>query len=532
MTQEEALNILKTGANVFLTGEPGAGKTYTINKYISYLKDHKIEHSITASTGIAATHIGGSTIHSWAGIGIKNKLDKYDLDKISTTEYLVKRISKTKVLIIDEVSMLHADTLSMVDLVCRSIRQNDEAFGGLQIVLVGDFFQLPPINKKQKEEKEIQLFEEENGDFAFDSLSWARANFLVCYIEEQHRQEDEEFLDLLLSIRKNSLEEYHLDYLKSRFVSRDNLNEKITKLYSHNFDVDKINEQMLSMINEPENKFMMDTFGKENLVNNLKKGCLSPEVLKLKKGAIVMCTKNNAKEGYVNGTLGEVVDFDSLTNYPIIKTLDGKNITISPMDWSIEENGKIKAKINQFPLRLAWAMTVHKSQGMSLNGAIMDLSSVFEYGQGYVALSRVRSLAGLYLLGFNEMSLKVHPEILEQDKIFKKSSLELKEAFAKISKQDLEKMHKNFVIAMGGKWKEKKEKNNTEQGEISKLDKIREKHQNAYKKWSIEEEEKVIESFNQGKSIKEIAKENGRQVGGIKARLIKLGLIEEEYKKD
>jgi len=148
MTQEEALAILKTGANVFLTGEPGAGKTHTINEYAAYLRSHGIEPSITASTGIAATHIGGMTIHSWSGIGIRNYLDKYELDKITTTEYLVKRIRRAKALVIDEVSMLGPETFSMVEAVCRDIRQNNDAFGGLQVILVGDFFQLPPIIKR------------------------------------------------------------------------------------------------------------------------------------------------------------------------------------------------------------------------------------------------------------------------------------------------------------------------------------------------------------------------------------------------
>jgi len=549
MTQDEALLILKTGANVFLTGEPGAGKTYTINQYVAYLKEHHIEHSITASTGIAATHIGGSTIHSWSGIGIKENLNKYDLDKIATTEYLTRRIVKTKVLIIDEISMLRADTLSMVDVVCRTVRQNDEPFGGLQVVLVGDFFQLPPINKRIKEEKEIQLFEEEIAHFAYESPSWIRLAPVVCYIHEQHRQDDEEFLNLLLSIRRGIVESEHLEYLKSRFVKREEFPPNITKLFSHNLDVDRVNEQMLSKITGEPKKFIMNATGKENIVTTLKKGCLSPEVLILKKGAIVMCTKNNPKERYVNGTLGEVIEFDSFSGNPIIRTLSGAHITISPLDWSIEENGKIKGKISQIPLRLAWAITVHKSQGMSMDSAIMDLSSVFEYGQGYVALSRVRRMEGLYLLGFNDMSLRVHPQILEQDSIFRDASEKAVELFCAIPKDEIQKMHKNFVIALGGKWSDKKIKNhkiktNNEDSEqeneeecqehsISKLEKIREKHTNAYKKWTIEEEEKVVGEFKKGKSIKEIAQLNGRQVGGIKARLIKLGLIEEdkEYQK-
>ena len=147
MTQSQALSILKTGANVFLTGEPGSGKTHTINEYVAYLRARGIEPAITASTGISATHIGGMTIHSWSGIGIKTKLDKCDLDKISSNNHIVNRIKRAKVLIIDEVSMLPPETLSMIDAICGKIKQSLEPFGGIQVVLVGDFFQLPPIVK-------------------------------------------------------------------------------------------------------------------------------------------------------------------------------------------------------------------------------------------------------------------------------------------------------------------------------------------------------------------------------------------------
>jgi hypothetical protein len=288
---------------------------------------------------------------------------------------------------------------------------------------------------------------------------------------------------------------------------------------------------MLLKIEGENFKFNMNEDGSSHLVATLKKGCLSPEILILKKGAVVMCTKNNQKEHFVNGTLGTVVDFDSFSKHPIIKTKNGRNITISPMDWTIEENSKIKAKITQVPLRLAWAMTVHKSQGMSMDAAVMDLSSVFEYGQGYVALSRVRSLDGLYLLGYNEHSLKVHPQILKQDSVFKKESENAQQTFFALSKEEIKKMHKNFVLALDGKWKE--EKTSTLGTEIpsgergSRLLEIRIKHQNAYKKWTREEEEEVVLHFKKGESIKNIAKLSGRQIGGVRARLIKLGLIEE-----
>jgi ATP-dependent exoDNAse (exonuclease V) alpha subunit len=166
-----------------------------------------------------------------------------------------------------------------------------------------------------------------------------------------------------------------------------------------------------------------------------------------------MCTKNNQKERFVNGTLGKVVGFDEFNGHPIIKTKNGREILIEPMDWIVEENGKIRAQITQVPLRLAWAITVHKSQGMSMDAAVMDLSQVFEFGQGYVALSRVRRLSGLYLLGINEHALKVHPEILEKDIYFKNNSEEAQKVFSKLSGPELKKMHNNFIVACGGKTK-------------------------------------------------------------------------------
>lgn len=535
MTQEEALRIMKTGANVFLTGEPGAGKTYTINKYVAYLRLHEINHAITASTGIAATHIGGMTIHSWSGIGIKETLNKYDLDRIASSEYVCRRVRKTKVLIIDEISMLRAETLSMVDLVCREIKQKAEPFGGMQVILVGDFFQLPPIEKNNINQKQESLLEEKQGRFAYESNSWKHLSPIVCYISEQYRQDDASFLELLLAIRHNTVSDKHQNKIKSRYFGKNKFPENITKLFSHNLDVDRVNNERLLEIKEESFKFEMESTGSLPLITALKKGCLSPEILILKKGAVVMCTKNNQKEHFVNGTLGIVVDFESFSEHPIIKTKNGKNITIAPMDWTIEENGKIKAKITQIPLRLAWAMTVHKSQGMSMDAAVMDLSSVFEYGQGYVALSRVRRLDGLYLLGCNEHALKVHPQILKQDVFFKEESENAQKTFKVLDAEEIKKMHKNFVLALDGKWKEEKEEKlphleakPPSGATMGRLAEIRTKHQNAYKKWTNEEEADVVSCFKRGESIKNIAKLFGRQVGGIRSRLIKLGLIEEK----
>jgi ATP-dependent exoDNAse (exonuclease V) alpha subunit len=191
----------------------------------------------------------------------------------------------------------------------------------------------------------------------------------------------------------------------------------------------------------------MSSQGPKPLVMAITRGCLSPETLYLKIGATVMFTKNNPKKGFVNGTVGTIEAFDKEDGYPIVKIKSGQCIKVDPVSWEIELNGKILAQITQLPLRLAWAITVHKSQGMNLDEAIMDLSKVFEFGQGYVALSRVRRLSGLYLLGWNERTFQVHPKILAKDKIFKLVSSDTEITFSKISADELQKKYDNFIGA-------------------------------------------------------------------------------------
>lgn len=451
MTQEEALAILKTGANVFLTGEPGSGKSYTINQYTRYLRTRGIEPAVTASTGIAATQIGGRTIHSWSGIGIKSFLNKYDLDKICSTEYIVKRIQRAQVLIIDEVSMLPPDTLSMVEVVCREIRNSSEPFGGLQTILVGDFFQLPPILKNNiQTNPQISLIKSPVGRFAYDSSAWKKANFMTCYLTEQHRQDDKKFFSLLTAIRENNFGSKHLLQIKKRKKDPAEVTDITPKLYTHNADVDFVNDKMLSKIISKTEEYEMTSRGSKALVEALKKGCLSPEILVLKVGAEVMFTKNNPKAGFVNGTLGVVEDFADMSGLPIVRTRDKRWITVETMDWVVEEAGSARAAITQLPLRLAWAITVHKSQGMSLDEAVMDLSQVFEYGQGYVALSRVRRLKGLHLLGWNERTFQVHPDVFIEDKGFRASSEAALQVFGNLSEKELVKLQSDFVRVCGG----------------------------------------------------------------------------------
>lgn len=410
MKQTEALEILKTGKNVFLTGPAGSGKTFLLNKYIDFLKSRSIPVGVTASTGIAATHMNGVTIHSWSGLGIKDSLSSVDINNLLEKPYLKKRFKNARVLVIDEISMLHAFQLDALDMICRAFKKNDLPFGGMQIILCGDFFQLPPINKENQEKS-----------FIYKAIVWNNMNLQICYLEEQYRQNEEDsLLEILNEIRDNRVSQETLNLLAEKQKEKQDLNFIPTKLYTHNRDVDTLNFAELDKIDSHLAVYRMKDSGTKKLVEILQKSCLAHQELRLKKGASVMFIKNNFEKGYVNGTLGTVVDFGR--GKPIVQTFSGREILVEEENWHIEEEGKQKAKITQLPLRLAWAITVHKSQGMSLDSAEIDLSKSFVAGMGYVALSRVRSLEGLFLKGLNNTALSVDEEILSFDKDLKKES--------------------------------------------------------------------------------------------------------------
>lgn len=525
MTQDQALAILKTGANVFLTGEPGSGKTHTVNAYITYLREHGIEPSVTASTGIAATHVGGMTIHSWSGVGIRRSLSPYELDALMSKESLVKRLNAAKVLIIDEISMLDAVVLDTVERAVRLIRNRPEPWGGLQVIFVGDFFQLPPIPQKG----------EGPARFAFEGDAWRRTNPIVCYLSEQHRQDDGAYLSTLGAIRKGDVGEEIYEHLKTRHAEVPE-DVEVTRLYTHNADVDRMNDEALGRIEGQSRTYAMDALGNKQLVEGLKKSCISPESLSLKVGAAVMFTKNNFEAGYVNGTLGTVTAFERDTGRPIVRIRSGELITATPAEWAIEDSGKILAKVIQIPLRLAWAITIHKSQGMSLDAAHMDLSRAFEYGQGYVALSRVRAMEGLYLAGLNARALEVHPHVLETDAIFRNNSAAAAASFGEMKEHELAGLHRQAIIGMGGTLEAKKRPpaggtKEVEKKPVSeKLAKLREKYPNAGRPWSEEDSDEMVARFNEGEKETDIAKHFGRKPSAIHARLIQLGIIEDDGK--
>ncbi|MEA4910644.1 ATP-dependent RecD-like DNA helicase [bioreactor metagenome] len=453
MTQKEALDILKMGHSVFLTGAAGTGKTYILNKYIEYLKSHSITPAITASTGIAATHIAGQTIHSWSGIGVYEKLDSWTLDKLEQNEKLFKRYENVKVLIIDEISMLHASRLDMVNTLFKKLKYSDKPFAGIQIIFCGDFFQLPPVVKRYGK---VEDFPDESHEFAFNSKAWQELNPVICYLKENYRQQEDATLNKILNdIRFERETEKILVKLNNQITEKTET--EILKLYTHNIDVDTINYEKYCALetNLPEFSYETISDGKKNFVEILKQNCLAPEILNLKKGTKVIFVKNDKNREYQNGTLGEIIDFD-VSNMPIVKTFDGRKISVSRESWQYaNDDGKILAEISQLPLRYAWAITVHKSQGMTLDAAEIDLSKAFGSGMGYVALSRVRKIENISLLGIHERALKINKEVIRQDKIFRAKSERASQALDKyyIDKEmkiKLKRKQEEFLLACDG----------------------------------------------------------------------------------
>lgn len=440
MKQETALKLLKAGENVFLTGSAGAGKTYTLNQYINYLKARKVPVAITASTGIAATHMNGMTIHTWAGIGIKDFLSDADLKNMKERKYLKEHLENAQVLIIDEISMLHAKQLNLVNQVLKYFKDSDDAFGGIQVIVAGDFFQLPPVGKN----------DERNRDkFCFMSDAWVEAKFRVCYLTEQHRQGDDYLNDILNAIRAQSIDHQHIQALEH--TRHQDIGETFTRLYTHNMDVDNINFKHLNEIETESKQFDAVCDGNEKLIETLKSSVRAPEILNLKKHAKVMFVKNNFDMGYINGSLGEVIGFEEDDDHgilPKVKLTDGTVLLVEPETWSVENDaGKTIASFQQIPLRLAWAITIHKSQGMTLEAAEINLSHTFEKGQGYVALSRLKSLSGLRLLGFNSQALELDSLAIKADRRFQELS---EEAETHYELMDLTPQHNAFIRHCGG----------------------------------------------------------------------------------
>ena len=322
----------------------------------------------------------------------------------------------------------------------RAFKYSDQPFGGLQLVLSGDFFQLPPVSISNNTSR-----------FAWQAEAWKNAELKSCYLTEKFRQSDQSLINILDEIRSGDVSEESMEVFRSCYKKELKSDFKVTKLYTHNKDVDRINEKELELLKDKPRLFQSRDKGSKNNLAKIFKTSLVKEELALKKKAVVIFIKNNYEAGYINGTLGEIIGFDKDSGAPIVKIFSGHKIIAEHEDWKLEDHkGEVKATVSQVPLRLAWALTIHKSQGMTLDAAEIDLSKTFETGQGYVALSRIKSTEGLRLMGLNNVALQVDQLILSIDKKIKEASLTHENEFQNINTKEKEILAKEFIIKNNG----------------------------------------------------------------------------------
>lgn len=406
-----AMARVNEGRNVFLTGAAGTGKSsVTVEIIRRRLSDRSLK--VCATTGVAALNLRDklaalfgcdvetSTVYRWAGIGLGPKPDQDFGDYLTwmsrrgfAWQGTVSRIKSTKTLVIDEVSMLPGRILDFVDYVCRCIRRDDRPFGGIQIVAVGDFLQLPPVAK-------TGVY-----DWAFASDAWNCSNFSAVSLRTVHRQADDTFVRLLNEFREGRVTKESSAILKGRVAMFPDKN--ILRLMTHNAQVDKWNAYQLGCIEKREIVMTADGTGPTDEIEFLQKNLVTPTVLRLREGARVMVTANlSGGPGTpgagaliaANGDMGTVVDFSADGKAVIVRLDSGKALEVERHKWEFDPTSERETGcFVQFPLRLAWAATIHKSQGLTLDRALVDIRAAREPGQAYVALSRVRGLPGLFM---------------------------------------------------------------------------------------------------------------------------------------
>jgi len=371
-----------TGANVFLTGQAGTGKSTLLRQF---LDSTAMDVAVTAPTGIAALNIGGTTVHRWCGmqLGPQDGEDFLQaaerLESHPAVHGARKRVRGTDVLVVDEISMMAGRHLDFLNYWLKRIRECQEPFGGLQVIFLGDFLQLPPVRTDQTKPY----------DWAFLSEAWKEADFKTIKLEKVRRQNDRPFIEMLSGFRIGKMKPRDSQLLKSTL--RMNPPEHITRLMTHNVQVDKWNNYRLSSIDGPIAVFDAEVEGVDQAVQFATKNMSTPRVLQLKPGAAVMFTANDAEQGFYNGQVGRVVEF---RGGDIVVESRGNKFSVPRRKWFFESLG---VTVQQYPLRLAYAMTIHRAQGLTLDAARIDIRAAREPGQAYVALSRVRTLDGIYL---------------------------------------------------------------------------------------------------------------------------------------
>lgn len=395
--QAVALDLLRSGENVFLTGGAGSGKSFLIRHYMREI-DSK-EMPILASTGAAAVLLGGRTFHSFFGLGIMEGGPDATYERASRDNKLMARLRKVEGVIIDEISMIPGQALMIAEALSQKARESKLPWGGMRIIAVGDFAQLPPVTQTGAR------------DWAFLNDSWKATGFQTVMLSHNQRVSDDLFLDVLHDIRHGLSTERVRDFLNEHIQTHDH-DHPGTRLFPRKIHADKFNQMKLAELDEEEVTVDSIYFGSEKHIEFLMKNAPVPIKLILKLGCRVMFLQNDPQKRWVNGTRGVVTDIAD--DKIIVKKDGGREVQVDKSQFSLQDaEGNVMASVIQFPLTLAYATTIHKSQGATLDDLWCDLSQLWEPGQAYVALSRLRNASGLHLIGWNPRSIIVDPKVLD-----------------------------------------------------------------------------------------------------------------------
>lgn len=395
--QADAIELLRSGENVFLTGGAGSGKSFLIRHYMRELDAG--EMPILASTGAAAVLLGGRTFHSFFGLGIMDGGPDATFQRASQDKRLFSRLRKVEGVIIDEISMIPGQALMIAEALCQRARESKLPWGGMRIICVGDFAQLPPVTMQGPR------------DWCFANEVWQQSGFQTVMLSHNQRVADNLFLDVLGDVRNGLVTERVRDFLNDHVQTHDE-DHPGTRLFPRKVNAENFNQLKLREIDEDEVTIDSIYFGSERHIEILKKSAPVPMKLVLKMGCRVLFLQNDPKKKWVNGTRGVVIDISA--DKIVVKKDNGREVEVDKTTFGLQDaEGNMVASVIQFPLMLAYATTIHKSQGATLDDLWCDLSQLWEPGQAYVALSRLRSSQGLHLIGWSPRSIIVDPKVLD-----------------------------------------------------------------------------------------------------------------------
>lgn len=398
-SQKKALELLMSSHNVFITGPAGTGKSFLINYF---RENYGSKIPVVSSTGAASVLIGGRTFHSFFGLGAMKENYDIILQNAITNTHLVQRLQRINTIIIDEISMLSGRALDLANLICKVARENhDDPFGGIRLIVVGDFYQLPPVNDDKK--KDI--------DWAFESFSWIEAKFKSFELTEFMRTTETDFLEILSNIRHGKCGPKEFNFLNKHLLKpkEDFVGSRI---YARKNKVIEYNEECLNLLEGDFYNFQTYFEGEEDSVNRLRRSLPIEDEIRIKEDALVMIRINDPKRKsqYVNGTLGHIQEISDTKL--IILTLDGRLIELAKHTFKLKNgDGDVIATAFNFPISVAYAITIHKSQGATIDQAVVDLSNLWDSGQAYTALSRLSNSKGLRILSWDQRSIKVDQKV-------------------------------------------------------------------------------------------------------------------------